>query len=458
MTRSNRGATPRHRQRDCIQGQHSNQAGQTLLDMTIRALTPRHIPSRPQSHQRPFVWHHQAAGVRGADDQGGRGRSPELVIEDPIRTLEPGPRTICRRRAARANARSAHYPGLHPGVAIEGNIARINPSVETASRTFQVETVVSTSAVYCGRRIFQSLDHRRSGVQGGRGTHRIDRAVCGGPQSSSSSKTARQSRSTTSRSGSEGRADGSEVTSELLPASAQIVTTGQTQLAEGTPSSWFAEPEADPSSGKTGTDRGDRPRPPKRPSRRARPGGLSKTRSLGRGRRILFLFFCLYRDISMTLSDVCIKRPVFTWVLVAIPVVLGLFSYGELGVDLFSRRRLPAVHGHGPCCKGKPASRKWRRRSPSRSKTSSTRFRAVKTSCGRARTEGVSAGDRCSSCSPRMAMSGCRRCATRSTRILADLPYGTDPPIVDKFDTSSMPVMTIAVSGRRDFRGDRAGS
>ena len=37
----------------------------------------------------------------------------------------------------------------------------------------------------------------------------------------------------------------------------------------------------------------------------------------------------------MTISDICIKRPVFTWVLVAIPVVLGLFSSGELGVDLF---------------------------------------------------------------------------------------------------------------------------
>ena len=36
--------------------------------------------------------------------------------------------------------------------------------------------------------------------------------------------------------------------------------------------------------------------------------------------------------------------------------------------------------------------------------------------------------------------------------ILVDLPDGTDPPIVEKFDTGSMPVMTIAVSGRRDFR------
>ncbi len=37
----------------------------------------------------------------------------------------------------------------------------------------------------------------------------------------------------------------------------------------------------------------------------------------------------------MTISDICIKRPVFTWVLMAVPVVLGLVSYGSLGVDLF---------------------------------------------------------------------------------------------------------------------------
>src|SRR5439155_3359560 len=36
--------------------------------------------------------------------------------------------------------------------------------------------------------------------------------------------------------------------------------------------------------------------------------------------------------------------------------------------------------------------------------------------------------------------------------ILADLPEGTQTPIVDKFQTDAMPVMTIAVSGRRDFR------
>src|SRR3954469_22792569 len=45
----------------------------------------------------------------------------------------------------------------------------------------------------------------------------------------------------------------------------------------------------------------------------------------------------------MNLSDICIRRPIFTWVLVAIPVVLGLVSYFELGVDLFPKVDFPVV-------------------------------------------------------------------------------------------------------------------
>ena len=48
----------------------------------------------------------------------------------------------------------------------------------------------------------------------------------------------------------------------------------------------------------------------------------------------------------MTISDICIKRPVFTWVLVAIPVVLGLVSYDRLGRGPVPQRRLPGLHGH----------------------------------------------------------------------------------------------------------------
>ncbi len=59
----------------------------------------------------------------------------------------------------------------------------------------------------------------------------------------------------------------------------------------------------------------------------------------------------------MTISDLCINRPVFTWVLVAIPVVLGLVSYNELGVDLF-----PNVGGRRPPGPG-PAEPRGPRRS-----------------------------------------------------------------------------------------------
>ena len=45
----------------------------------------------------------------------------------------------------------------------------------------------------------------------------------------------------------------------------------------------------------------------------------------------------------MNFSDICIRRPVFTWVLVAIPVVLGIVAYFELGVDLFPKVDFPVI-------------------------------------------------------------------------------------------------------------------
>src|SRR6187549_2869723 len=45
----------------------------------------------------------------------------------------------------------------------------------------------------------------------------------------------------------------------------------------------------------------------------------------------------------MALWDVCIKRPIFTAMLVTAPIVLGLASYARLGVDLFPNVDLPLV-------------------------------------------------------------------------------------------------------------------
>ena len=150
----------------------------------------------------------------------------------------------------------------------------------------------------------------------------------------------------------------------------------------------------------------------------------------------------------MTLSDVCIKRPVFTWVLVAIPVVLGIVSYNSLGVDLFPNVDFPVctvttvLQGAGV----------------EEMETSVTKpiENIINTVSGieelRSTTsEGVSVvtiqfllsknGD-----------VGTQEVRDKVTSILADLPEGTETPLIDKFDTQSIPVVTLAVSGRRDFR------
>ncbi|MEA2630554.1 MAG: hypothetical protein QOE66_773, partial [Chloroflexota bacterium] len=150
----------------------------------------------------------------------------------------------------------------------------------------------------------------------------------------------------------------------------------------------------------------------------------------------------------MTISDICIKRPVFTWVLVAIPVVLGLVAYNTLGVDLFPDVDFPV------CTVTTVLSGA----SVEEMETSVTKplEDIINTVSGidelRSTTmEGVS------TITVQFLLSKDGNVGTQEVRdkvntILADLPDGTQSPIIDKFDTGSMPVLTIAVSGRRDFR------
>ncbi|APW60795.1 efflux RND transporter permease subunit [Paludisphaera borealis] len=150
----------------------------------------------------------------------------------------------------------------------------------------------------------------------------------------------------------------------------------------------------------------------------------------------------------MTLSDICINRPVFTWVLVAIPLVLGIVSYNELGVDLFPNVDFPVC----TITTVLPGA------SVEEMETTVTKpiEDIINTVSGidelRSITqEGVSI------VTAQFLLSkngdvGTQEVRDKVNTILSDLPDGTQPPIIDKFDTGSMPVMTIAISGRRDFR------
>lgn len=150
----------------------------------------------------------------------------------------------------------------------------------------------------------------------------------------------------------------------------------------------------------------------------------------------------------MNISEICIRRPVFTWVLVAIPVVLGLVAYLGLGVDLFPKVDFPVVSVTASL----PGA------SAEEMETTVTKLieEAVNQIAGvdelRSTTrEGVSTvvvqftlnknGD-----------VAAQEVRDKVSAIVRQLPEGMDPPVVNKFDLDAAPIMTIGVSGRRDLR------
>jgi HAE1 family hydrophobic/amphiphilic exporter-1 len=150
----------------------------------------------------------------------------------------------------------------------------------------------------------------------------------------------------------------------------------------------------------------------------------------------------------VNLSEICIRRPVFTWVLVGIPVVMGAVSYFELSVDLFPKVDFPVVS----VTANLPGT------SPQEMETSVTRHieEAVNTVSGvdelqATVTEGMTTvvaqfvleknGD-----------VAAQEVRDKISSIMKLLPEGIEVPLVDKFDLDAAPIMSIGISGRRDVR------
>jgi HAE1 family hydrophobic/amphiphilic exporter-1 len=150
----------------------------------------------------------------------------------------------------------------------------------------------------------------------------------------------------------------------------------------------------------------------------------------------------------MTISELCVRRPVFTTMLIALPVVLGMLAYSKMGVDLFPNVDLPIVIVTAT----RPGT------SVEEMETGVTKAieEAVNTISGidelRSTTkEGIT------SVSIIFVLEKNRDVAQQEVQgkintILSRLPAGTDAPIIDKFDVDASPVMTIAVSGKRTLR------
>jgi len=150
----------------------------------------------------------------------------------------------------------------------------------------------------------------------------------------------------------------------------------------------------------------------------------------------------------MRFADVFIRRPVSATMLIASLVVLGLFSFRGLGVDLFPNVDFPIV----------TITTSLKGASVEEMETGVTKVleEAVNTIEGieelRSTTkEGVSV------IVVQFVLEKSRDVAAQDVRdkvatVGAQLPVGTDPPVVDKFDVDAVPVMSIAVSGHRSLR------
>ena len=146
--------------------------------------------------------------------------------------------------------------------------------------------------------------------------------------------------------------------------------------------------------------------------------------------------------------DICIKRPVFTAMLVLAPIVLGLASYTRLGVELFPNVDVPVV----------AVTTTLRGASVDETEASVTKpiEEAVNTVSGidemRSTTrEGFSQivvgfkleknGD-----------VAAQEIRDKMGLVQSQLPPGTDPPKVEKFNLDAAPILTIVVSGKRSLR------
>jgi HAE1 family hydrophobic/amphiphilic exporter-1 len=150
----------------------------------------------------------------------------------------------------------------------------------------------------------------------------------------------------------------------------------------------------------------------------------------------------------MNLPELCIKRPVLTTMLILLPVVVGIIGYAKMGVDLYPNVDLPIVI----------VTTTRSGASVEEMETGVTKRieEAVNTISGidelRSTTkEGLS------SVVIQFLLEKNRDVAQQEVQgkintILSQLPTGTDPPIIDKFDIDATPVMTIAISGKRSLR------
>jgi HAE1 family hydrophobic/amphiphilic exporter-1 len=148
------------------------------------------------------------------------------------------------------------------------------------------------------------------------------------------------------------------------------------------------------------------------------------------------------------LAELCVRRPVFATVLVLSLVVVGVFSYLQLGVDRFPQIDFPFV----------TISTRLVGAAPEEIETEVTDKieEAVNTVSGIDTLTSISAdGISVVTIQFELEKNGdvaAQEVRDRISRILADLPKDADPPVIEKIATDSSPILAVALSGPASIR------
>ena len=148
------------------------------------------------------------------------------------------------------------------------------------------------------------------------------------------------------------------------------------------------------------------------------------------------------------LAEICVRRPVFASVLVLLLVVVGIFSYGRLGVDRFPDVDIPTIN----------ITTTLRGAAPEEIETEITDKieEVVNTISGMdllvsASSEGVSVVTANFVLEKNIDVAA-QEVRDRVNTILADLPRDANPPLIEKRDPDASPILAIALSGPAPVR------
>jgi hydrophobic/amphiphilic exporter-1 (mainly G- bacteria), HAE1 family len=146
----------------------------------------------------------------------------------------------------------------------------------------------------------------------------------------------------------------------------------------------------------------------------------------------------------MRLADISIRRPVFAVVLIGALIVIGLFSYPRVGVDLFPNVDFPIITVTVTYPGADPASME--------SKIADPIEEAVNTMAGIKTLRSVNL-ESVTQVFVQFELEvdvdqAAQDVRDRVSSILPQLPEGVDPPKVQKFDVGAAPIMSVAVAGK----------